>query len=302
MQVLPKQTDSPSTETQDSRQSDTVVLNVSGMKCAGCVRAVENRLTNLEGVLSATVNLVTEVAVVEARPGTLTPDQLAEEVTEAGFPTTPRGGEGDRTSTSDLSAWVERKREEQQKQWRRLTIAVILLLLSAIGHLKHFGWLTVPVLSDLWFHAVLATVTLIGPAREILVDGWQGMRRLAPNMNTLVALGSVSAYLASVVALVFPQLGWECFFDEPVMLLSFILLGRTLEQRARFRAADALRSLVELQPAIARLISDPSTADAAQTGVEVPASFVQEGEWVQVLPGEKIPADGGNCSGAIHGG
>jgi len=142
MQVLPKQTDSPSTETQDSRQSDTVVLNVSGMKCAGCVRAVENRLTNLEGVLSATVNLVTEVAVVEARPGTLTPDQLAEEVTEAGFPTTPRGGEGDRTSTSDLSAWVERKREEQQKQWRRLTIAVILLLLSAIGHLKHFGWLT----------------------------------------------------------------------------------------------------------------------------------------------------------------
>jgi len=292
MQVLPKQTDSPSTETQDSRQSDTVVLNVSGMKCAGCVRAVENRLTNLEGVLSATVNLVTEVAVVEARPGTLTPDQLAEEVTEAGFPTTPRGGEGDRTSTSDLSAWVERKREEQQKQWRRLTIAVILLLLSAIGHLKHFGWLTVPVLSDLWFHAVLATVTLIGPAREILVDGWQGMRRLAPNMNTLVALGSVSAYLASVVALVFPQLGWECFFDEPVMLLSFILLGRTLEQRARFRAADALRSLVELQPAIARLISDPSTADAAQTGVEVPASFVQEGEWVQVLPGEKIPADG----------
>jgi Cu2+-exporting ATPase len=125
-----------------------------------------------------------------------------------------------------------------------------------------------------------------------LVDGWQGLRRLAPNMNTLVALGSVSAYLASVVALVFPQLGWECFFDEPVMLLSFILLGRTLEQRARFRAADALRSLVELQPAMARLISDPATAEAAQAGVEVPASYVQVGEWVQVLPGEKIPADG----------
>jgi Cu2+-exporting ATPase len=71
------------------------------------------------------------------------------------------------------------------------------------------------------------------------------------------------------------------------MLLSFILLGRTLEQRARFRAADALRSLVELQPAVARLISDPTTADTAQTGVEVPASYVQVGEWVQVLPGEK---------------
>lgn len=292
MQVLPKQTDGSSTESQDSQRCATVVLNVSGMKCAGCVRAVENRLTNLEGVVSATVNLVTEVAVVEAKPGSVTPEQLAEEVTEVGFPTTPRSGEGDGNSASDLSAWVERKRQEQRQQWRRLTIAIVLLILSAIGHLKHFGWLTVPILSDLWFHAMLATVTLIGPAREILVDGWQGMGRLAPNMNTLVALGSVSAYLASVVALVFPQLGWECFFDEPVMLLSFILLGRTLEQRARFRAADALRSLVELQPAVARLISDPSTADAAQTGVEVPASYVQAGEWVQVLPGEKIPADG----------
>jgi Cu2+-exporting ATPase len=95
-----------------------------------------------------------------------------------------------------------------------------------------------------------------------------------------------------VVALAFPGLGWECFFDEPVMLLSFILLGRTLEQRARFRAADALRSLVELQPRVARLISDPTASAAAQTGVEVPASYVQTGEWVQVLPGEKIPADG----------
>jgi Cu2+-exporting ATPase len=292
MKAMPTKCDSPISESQIPQASVTTVLNIRGMKCAGCVRAVENRLANLEGVVSANVNLVTEVAVVEAEPGAITAEQLATAVSQAGFPTTPRNHGSEKDAPTDLSAWVERKRQEQQQQWRRLSIAIILLILSGIGHLKHFGWLTVPVLSDLWFHAVLATVTLIGPAREILVDGWQGMRRLAPNMNTLVALGSVSAYLASVVALVFPQLGWECFFDEPVMLLSFILLGRTLEQRARFRAADALRSLVELQPAIARLISDPSVADAAQTGVEVPASYVQEGEWVQVLPGEKIPADG----------
>jgi Cu2+-exporting ATPase len=297
MQVLPQQTEASPSEVNPVPVCDTVVLNVSGMKCAGCVRAVENRLTNLDGVVSATVNLVTEVAVVEATSGTVTPEQLAEVVSQAGFPTTARNLDGEGDATSDLTAWVERKRREQQQQWRRLAVAIALLGLSTMGHLKHFGWLTVPVLSDLWFHAVLATVTLIGPAREIVVDGWQGMRRLAPNMNTLVALGSVSAYLASVVALVLPQLGWECFFDEPVMLLSFILLGRTLEQRARFRAADALRSLVELQPAVARLISDPTTMDAAQTGVEVPASYVQVGEWVQVLPGEKISADGDIVTG-----
>jgi Cu2+-exporting ATPase len=287
MQVLPQRTEASPSDVNPVPVCDTVVLNVSGMKCAGCVRAVENRLTNLDGVVSATVNLVTEVAVVEAETGTVTPEQLAEVVSQAGFPTTPRNLDGEGDATSDLTAWVERKRREQQKQWRRLAIAIALLGLSTIGHLKHFGWLTVPMLSDLWFHAVLATVTLIGPAREILVDGWQGMRRLAPNMNTLVALGSVSAYLASVVALVFPQLGWECFFDEPVMLLSFILLGRTLEQRARFRAADALRSLVELQPAVARLISDPTTADVPRPGSKCPPAMYRWGNGCRCCPVKK---------------
>ena len=291
MQVLPQSVDDVSLpQTLAPAPHETVVLNVAGMMCAGCVRTVEKRLAQVEGVVTATVNLVTEVAVVETEAGRLTPADLAAVVTEAGFPTTPRSTEGD--GGDDLKAWVDRKRTEQRQQGQRLIWAIGLLVLSAIGHLKHFGWLTVPVLSDLWFHGMLATVTLIGPARGILVDGWQGMRRLAPNMNTLVALGSGSAYLASLVALAFPGLGWECFFDEPVMLLSFILLGRTLEQRARFRAADALRSLVELQPSSARLIADPTASEVAQTGVEVPASYVQTGEWVQVLPGEKIPADG----------
>ena len=80
-----------------------------------------------------------------------------------------------------------------------------------------------------------------------MLDGWRGLRRGAPNMNTLVGLGTLSAYLTSVIALTFPQLGWECFFDEPVMLVSFIVLGRTLEQRARYRAADALQALIALQ-------------------------------------------------------
>jgi Cu2+-exporting ATPase len=87
-------------------------------------------------------------------------------------------------------------------------------------------------------------------------------------------------------------LDWECFFDEPVMLLSVILLGRTLEQRARFQAARSLRSLVQLQPTMARLIADPEQVQTAQAGVQVPASCLQVGDWLQVLPGEKIPADG----------
>ncbi|HIK43957.1 MAG TPA: copper-translocating P-type ATPase [Leptolyngbyaceae cyanobacterium M65_K2018_010] len=275
----------------DSPRIDTVVLDIRGMKCAGCVRAVEKQLAALAGVRSATVNLVTEVAVVKTVADAVSPEQLAQAMTQAGFPTTPRTT-ADLGLAPNLNRWVDRQRQEQQQQGQRLGIALGLLLLSSLGHLQHFGGVTIPILSSLEFHALLATVTLCGPARAIFLDGWQGLRHLTPNMNTLVALGSGSAYLASVVALAFPHLGWECFFDEPVMLLSFILLGRTLEQRARFRAADALRSLVELQPATARLIADPRSSQGAQTGLEVPTHLVQMGEWLQVLPGEKIPADG----------
>lgn len=269
---------------------ETLVFDISGMKCAGCVRAVEKQLVATAGVVSATVNLVTEVAVVEADTRQVSAAALAQRVTAAGFAAQVRSGE--QAGGAGLADWVARKQQEQSSYLRRLAIATLLLALSTLGHLKHVGWLSVPVLSDLGFHFFLATVTLVGPARDIVIDGWQGLRRLAPNMNTLVTLGALSAYSASVVAFLRPGLGWECFFDEPVMLLSFILLGRTLEQRARYAAANALRSLVALQPATARLICDPQAAGLAQTGVAVPAAYVQSGEWLQVLPGEQIPADG----------
>jgi Cu2+-exporting ATPase len=147
-----------------------------------------------------------------------------------------------------------------------------------------------PVLSNIWFHWGLATVALLGPGRPIFVDGWRGWWHQAPNMNTLVGLGTLTAYTTSCVALLFPQLGWECFFDEPVMLLGFILLGRTLEQRARRQASTAFESLLALQPQVARLIG--KSAAAEQSGIEIPVDQVRVGEWLRVLPGEKLPVDG----------
>ena len=273
--------------------TQSLVFDVSGMMCAGCVRAVEKQLTACDGVQSATVNLITEVAVVETvADQVVDPQQLADRLTQNGFPSQLRVTADDAHADAGLTDWLHRKQQENREQAWRLAIALILLALSTLGHLHHFGWVTVPVLSDLWFHFVLATAVLLFPARGIVTDGWQGVRYGNPNMNTLVALGALSAYGASVVALLFPNLGWECFFDEPVMLLSFILLGRTLEQRARFRATDALRSLIALQPAKARLIGMPSADGSTQPGVEIPVSAVHSGEWLRVLPGETVPADG----------
>ncbi|MBD1999388.1 copper-translocating P-type ATPase [Leptolyngbya sp. FACHB-541] len=305
MQVSPPL--STTTTASDTRY--TVTLDVSGMKCAGCVKAVENQLVQHPGVVSATVNLVTEVATVECEPGQVDPAKLAERVTEIGFPTQPRAVEGTAgTSSENLPDLAERQRLETRQHFQRVAIAATLLLLSTIGHLDHFSWGTIPLLSNIWFHFGLATLTLIFPGRPILIDGWKGLRHNIPNMNTLVSLGTLTAYTASTVALFFPQLGWECFFDEPVMLLGFILLGRTLEQQARSRAAIAFQSLLALKPTLARLIKDtgerttqisePAPESSAvfalhpENSVEIPAEQVQVGAWLQVLPGEKIPVDG----------
>jgi Cu2+-exporting ATPase len=129
-------------------------------------------------------------------------------------------------------------------------------------------------------------------------------------MNTLVGLGAFTAYTASVAALLFPQMAWECFFEEPVMLLGFILLGKTIEKQAKRRAASALQALIALQPATAHLVGEPLVGEIAEfpninensnipnyLTVEIPADRVRVGEWLQVLPGEKIPVDGEVCSG-----
>lgn len=314
----------------------TLTLHVSGMKCAGCVKAVEKKLAEHSAVASASVNLVTTKATVMSRVDasntSALAEQLADTLTAIGFPTTvesvPFDEEGDRPSdnpSSEIDATREDAFQDSQAVWRSpLAIAIILLILSTIGHLKHIGWLEVPVLSNIWFHFGLATLALVLPGREILVDGWRGLRHGIPNMNTLVGMGMLASYGASAIALVFPSLGWECFFDEPVMLVGFILLGRTLEHRARVRAANAIEALFSLQPKTAQLlpveqVQRPLDAPAdthplssqkhsgngkqpfddlsAFKPVEIPTRQVQVGQWLRVLPGEQIPVDGEVISG-----
>ncbi len=278
MQLVPK------TTLETAPAKETIALDVQGMKCASCVKVVEKQLTQHPDVISACVNLVTEVAVVECVT-TVDPDVLAQKLTAAGFKAQPRYPQGDVVTTPASPG------ERQPSAIWQLVTASGLLLLSSLGHLSEWGGPLIPSLHNIWLHCGLATVTLAIPARPILIDGWRGLRINAPNMNTLVALGALTAYSASLVALLFPQLGWECFFDEPVMLLGFILLGRTLEQQARGRAAAAFKQLLALQPQVAHLIAEPKVTTGRE-GVEIPADRVRVGEWLQVLPGEKIPVDG----------
>ncbi len=269
--------------------SSVIALDVEGMKCAGCVKAVERQLQQNPGVISACVNLITEVAVVEYQPEQIQPTTLADKLTQTGFPTEIRQKDH---SVTDKAEQAKEKRQQQQEQqlWQLIT-AAILLIFSSIGHLHHLGLPSIPVLNNIWFHWGLATLALLIPGRNLILDGARSFYYQMPNMNSLVGLGTVSAYTASCFALFLPGLGWECFFDEPVMLLGFIFLGRTLEARARYRASEALEKLVALQPETARLIGNQ--VDASETpNIKIPVEQVRVGEWLRVLPGEKIPTDG----------
>jgi Cu2+-exporting ATPase len=285
---------------------ELVTFDVGGMKCAGCAKAVERQLMQYSGVISACVNLAVEVATVECQPGAVDAEALAKKLTDNGFPSQSRLGENQREAEA---ATIERRRQEIRQQIKQLAIALILIILSGLGHVLGTK---APILTNIWFHWGLATLALLLPGRPIIVDGCRSLWRNAPNMNTLVALGAVTAYTASNAALLFPRMGWECFFDEPVMLLGFILLGKTLEQQARRRAASALQALIALQPAKARLVDFKlpsldvrseelplnSTSEVYNPQyIEIPADRVRVGEWLQVLPGEKIPVDGEVCEG-----
>lgn len=272
----------------------TTALDVGGMKCAGCVQAVERQLTQQPGVISARVNLVTEVAAVEYEPDKIEPAQLAQKLSASGFPTQLR------STTPDIqgeNAQTTRHRQSIRAAIWNLAVATLLILLSGLGHLGQLG-----LLNHIEFHWALATIALAIPGRPILVEGVRALWRNNPNMNTLIGLGALSAYFASCIAFLFPQLKWECFFDEPVMLLGFILLGRTLEQLARQRATASLQALISLKPAIARLITTPlspaTDSDTPPFTLEISADRVKVGEFVQVLPGEKIPVDGEIISGS----
>ncbi|MEL6438496.1 MAG: heavy metal translocating P-type ATPase [Cyanobacteria bacterium J06621_8] len=273
-------------QTSNPDELQTAALDVGGMKCAGCVRAVERQLEQNSGVVSAQVNLITEVAVVKYQAAAVAPENLAQKLTKSGFPSQLR--QSDRSIFQAAQENKQKRQQQVQKQFWQLVTALVLLIFSSVGHLHHLGMPTIPVLSNIWIHFGLATLALLIPGRSLIIDGARSLLQGMPNMNTLVGLGTVSTYLASCWALFFPSLGWECFFDEPVMLLGFILLGRTLEGKARNRAASALEELITLQPPIARLIGKEENAEA----ITIPVEQVKRGEWLRILPGEKIPVDG----------
>jgi Cu2+-exporting ATPase len=294
---------------------------VEGMRCGGCSAAVSKVLNADPGVARAAVNLVTETAAVELAPGADALETIAraKSATEAkGFRMSPRPV--GRAAEEAAAAANARKEEELEKtQWdlyKALGLTGLCLVTHTTHHLHHFGLheyahgSVLTALGQPWVGGAIAALALLGPGRNIMREGFKALANGAPNMNSLVGVGATAAFTLSVVAACAPPVVGEYgvpisndFFEEPVLLLAFILLGRALESRARARAASDLRALSTLLPLDAKLVV-ADKAEAFDENDEDPMTVVVDrlalraGDLVRVLPGEVIPVDGAVVSGA----
>jgi Cu+-exporting ATPase len=266
-------------------------LSIEGMSCASCVGRVERALKALPGVKAANVNLATGQAVVSFSDK---PDAAA------AIAAIDKAGYEARILAHDSNAADEeaaRRGAEMRSLQRSLFLAAILTLpvfvLEMGSHLVPGmrGWIeqTVGTQAGWMLQFVLTTVVLFGPGIRFFRTGIPALLRAAPDMNSLVAVGTAAAYGYSVVATFAPDLlpagTVNVYYEAAAVIVTLILLGRFLEARAKGRTSEAIKRLVRLQPRAARVVRDGSV-------VEVPIDAVRAGDIVEVRPGERLPVDG----------
>ncbi|MDD2844739.1 MAG: heavy metal translocating P-type ATPase, partial [Rhodoferax sp.] len=284
-----------------SVRAETTELAIEDMTCASCVGRVEKALAKIPGVLEATVNLATERARVRHLAGFVTMADFEAAVEQAGY--TSRRLSIETATAGDQDA--ERRESEARALRRALLIASILTLpvfiLEMGSHLvpaMHHWVMGVLGEQTSWtIQFALATLVLFGPGLRFFRKGVPALLRGAPDMNSLVSLGTAAAYGYSVVATFVPEVlpagTANVYFEAAVVIVTLILLGRTLEARAKGRTSQAIKRLVGLQAKTARVQRNGET-------VEMALDQVTTGDVVLVRPGEKIPVDGEVVEGASY--
>ncbi len=277
--------------------TDTPVqLQISGMTCASCVARVEKSLRAVPGVTSAAVNLASEQATVEHQPD-LDTQALIAAVEKAGY-------EAQLLTAANADTSAQKDEELQQLQraliWSAvLTLPVFVLEMGAhlIPPFHHWIMATIGEPLNWTLQFVLSTLVLFGPGRRFITKGLPALWRLAPDMNSLVALGTLSAWGFSVVATfagdILPSGTRHVYYEAAAVIVTLILLGRFLETRARGRTGEAIKRLLSLQAKNARVQRNDEW-------IELPTEALQLDDLIQVRPGERIAVDGIVASGSSY--
>ena len=274
--------------------------NVTGMSCAACSARVEKAVKKVPGVTSCSVSLLTNSMGVE---GTASPAAILSAVQEAGYGASPKNASASKAAdtSADLDALADR---ETPKLKRRLIASLgflLVLMYFSMGHMM-WGW---PL--PHWFdgnHVAMGLVQLLLAGivmvinQKFFINGFKGLIHSAPNMDTLVALGSMASFVWSTYALfamtraqvdgndeLVMHYMMEFYFESAAMILTLITVGKMLEARSKGKTTDALKSLMKLAPKTATLVRDGAE-------VTVAIADVQKGDVFVVRPGENIPVDG----------
>lgn len=271
-------------------------LSVEGMTCAACVKRIERVLLKTHGVREAHVNLITRTATVTFDPAESKKEAFVAAIEDAGYsvPKTPATQENAAMAPRGASRSAEESLEAERRVLLRhfllafgLSIPLVVLGMShgrlpgADGTLGRVVQLT------------LATMVIVGPGRRFFQMAWAALRHRAADMNTLVSLGTGAAWVYSALAVMAPGLFPHAkhgmvphvYFEAVGAIISFVLLGKLLETRARKRLTDAVRGLVALQPTTARRLRGDEEE-------EILAADLSPGDIVRVRPGERMPSDG----------
>ena len=282
-------------------QSDRIELAIEGMTCASCVARVEKALLKVEGVSEAQVNLATETAWVKASHSQI--PALIAAVEKAGYQATVKSGTD--MSADSHGAFQEKKANETAQLKRDLWLAVILtapvFILEMGSHLipafHHFIAHTLGTQNSWYLQFVLTTLVLMIPGWRFYQHGIPALLRLAPDMNSLVAVGTIAAYGFSCIATFFPQLlpqsTVHVYFEAAAVIVALILLGRYLEAKAKGKTSEAIQYLVGLQPKTARVQQNNHWVDLA-------IADVQQGMLIEIRPGEKVAVDGEVVAGQSY--
>ncbi|MFG6569385.1 heavy metal translocating P-type ATPase [Sulfitobacter sp. 1A13679] len=266
-------------------------LRLSNMTCASCLGRVERALLAVPGVLSATVNLASEEARVETLEDADLLPALRDAAAKAGYPAsvdTPEAGTPEAATRKEAEA-IHLKRMTLLAA--ALTLPVFVLEMG--GHLvpafHHWIAATIGMETSWLIQFLLATVVLAWPGRRFYSNGLRALAKGAPDMNSLVALGSGAAWLYSVTALfasgLLPESSRVVYFEAAAVIVTLILLGRYLEARAKGRTGAAIAKLMGLRATSARVERDGAV-------IELPLEKIETGDIIYLRPGEKIATDG----------
>ncbi len=275
-----------------TKEVERIDLPVTGMTCAACAARIERSLAKAEGVEEASVNLATERAMVRFDPSVTAIDKIVETIRDAGYdaiipaPVKSISGEDEQSRI---------RREEYDKLQRKFWIALVLAIPVLVIAMSHGRIAALDFPGARWIQLYLTTPIVFYCGAQFYRGAWAALRHRAADMNTLIAIGTGSAYLYSIVALLTSAtdsrgMPAPVYFEAAAVIIALILLGRMLEARAKGRTSEAIKRLIELQSKTATVIRDGRE-------VEVPIDAVVHGDRVLVRPGEKIPVDGTVATG-----